>query len=420
MSRRAPGPQLAASNQPAVRAAGHAIRGVLIVDDDDTSRRLAHAHLKKLGIPLIHEAESGESALALLAAERSMIDVIICDLKMPTIDGMRLLGMISESGIAPAIIISSAIDEKIIRSVELMAGAHGFDVLGLLPKPAGIDTLRSLLAKHRVLAMTEREPASQVDVAEIGAALASGAIEAYFQPKTELATGRVCGAEALVRWRHPIEGILAPAQFLHLINAAGEMQRMTWLMIESAVAWCKQWRMHGREVNVSVNLSIAAISDSQFPTAVHDLIRNAGLTPDCLIFEVTETNAMHDVAGWLEAFTRLRMHGFGISLDDFGVGFSSLQQLSRIPFTEMKLDRSFVTGAHDRPHLRTVVESTVGLARKLGLRVVGEGVETLEDWRLLREIGADIAQGHFIAKPLPGKDFEGWTRRWSPPTWNLV
>ena len=421
MSRRIPGQTFCSPTGHSLDFAAHAVRCALIVDDDDVSRRLVAAHLKKLGVMMVHEADSGASALALFAAEKAPIDVMICDLKMPSIDGMRLLAMISAAGMAPAIIISSAIDERIIRSVELMAGAHGFDVLGPLPKPASLATLETLLAKHRAIAVAaQNEPPQPIEASEIRAALDQGAIEPFVQPKVALASGHVCGAEALIRWQHPTRGLLLPAQFLQQIEAAGELTRMTWKVIEHAVAWCSQWRKQGRDINISVNLSIAAISDPQFPNAVHDLVRRAGIGTDHLIFEVTETNAMHDVAGWLEAFSRLRMHGFGISLDDFGVGFSSLQQLSRIPFTELKLDRSFVTGALDRPHLRSIVESTVALAKKLGLQVVGEGVETLADWRLLREIGVDMAQGHFIAKPLPATAFEDWTRAWTPPRWSPV
>lgn len=267
---------------------------------------------------------------------------------MPSVDGMCLLAMISAAGMAPSIIIASAIDERIIRSVELMAGAHGFDVLGLLPKPASLATLEILPAKHRAIEIAaQSEPPQHIETSEIRAALGRGAIEPFFQPKVAFASGRVCGAEALIRWRHPAHGLLRPNQILRQIEAAGELTRMTWTVNEHAVAWCSQWRKQGRDINISVNLSIAAISDPRFPTTVHDLVQRAGIGTDHLIFEVTETNAMHDVAGWLEAFSQLRMHGFGISLDDFGVGFSSLQQLSRIPFTELKLDRSFVTGALD-------------------------------------------------------------------------
>lgn len=390
--------------------------GVLVVDDDQFPRKLVARLLTRIGVAEVHEARSGSQALDLLKRGNARVDVIVCDLNMPEMDGMVMLRMIADAGYAPSIIISSAADQNIMRSVEMMAQAHGFTVLGLVAKPPSLEELRGLLARHR--SREERrqsKSARSLDAAEVGRGLASGQFEAFFQPKVDLHTLRVCGAEVLARWRHPTLGLLPPGAFLSQILDAGEMPRMTWIMIEAALAWCKTWRDGGLDVAVSVNLSLAAIGDPDFPMRVLERVREHGLAAECLIFEVTETSAMTDVAGGLETLTRLKMQGFGLSLDDFGTGFSSLQQLARIPFSELKLDQSFVTGAAYQPHLRAVVESTVGMAKKLQLSVAAEGVENIEDWRFLRALMVDTAQGDLVCQAMPGAEFQAWAASWSPP-----
>ena len=390
--------------------------GVLVVDDDHFQRMFVARLLTRMGVAEVHEAQSGSQALDLLKRGDARVDVIVCDLNMPEMDGMVMLRMIADAGYAPSIIISSAADQNIMRSVEIIAQAQGFTVLGLVPKPPTLEALRALLVRHRSRE-ERRQPMSarSLDAAEVGRGLASGQFEAFFQPKVDLHTLRVCGAEVLARWRHPTLGLLPPGAFLNQILDAGEMPRMTWIMIEAALTWCKTWREAGMDVAVSVNLSLAAMGDPDFPVRVLELVRDHGLAAECLIFEVTETSAMTDVAGCLETLTRLKMQGFGLSLDDFGTGFSSLQQLSRIPFSELKLDQSFVTGAAYQPHLRAVVESTVGMAKKLQLSVAGEGVETIEDWRFLRTLMVDTAQGNLVCKAMPGGEFQAWAASWSPP-----
>lgn len=160
-----------------------------------------------------------------------------------------------------------------------------------------------------------------------------------------------------------------------------------------------------------MNLSLSALHDTRLSNRLLDVVNRHGITPANLLFEVTETIAMTDVARCLETFSRLRMKGFGLSIDDFGTGFSSLQQLARIPFMELKIDQTFVTGAATQPSLRSVVESSVQLAQKLGLKTVGEGVETRDDWSCLKQAGCDFAQGYWIAKPMPGAQILGWVKK---------
>ena len=190
------------------------------------------------------------------------------------------------------------------------------------------------------------------------------------------------------------------------------MDRLTWAMLEKSAGWCRRWCDDGLDIPMSVNLSLSSLHDTRLSNRLLDIVSAHGIKPANLVFEVTETIAMTDVARCLETLSRLRMKGFGLSIDDFGTGFSSLQQLSRIPFTELKIDQSFVTGASTQPSLRSVIESSVQLAKNLGLKTVGEGVETREDWLCLKQAGCEIAQGYFIAKPMEGDQFLPWVKQW--------
>jgi EAL domain-containing protein (putative c-di-GMP-specific phosphodiesterase class I) len=230
--------------------------------------------------------------------------------------------------------------------------------------------------------------------------------EPFFQPKVDLANGRVLGAEALARWRHPDHGVIPPYAFIAPLEQSGEIDVLTLLMLEKAARACATWRERGLELTVSVNLSLVSLSDTTIAERITAIVRAGGLDPLHMILEVTETAAMTEIAPALENLTRLRMHGFGLSVDDYGTGFSSLRQLTRVPFTELKIDQSFVKNCSTNPSSLAIVESSVQMARRLNLKSVGEGVETQAEWDALKAIGCDMAQGYFIAKPMQQSLFQ--------------
>lgn len=230
----------------------------------------------------------------------------------------------------------------------------------------------------------------------------------------ELATGRTIGAEALARWRHPEHGLVDPYAFIALLEQSGKIDALTLVMLEAAGA-CRAWREHGLELTVSVNLSLVSLTDTTLADRITQAVRLAGLDPCHMILEITETAAMTEVAPALENLARLRMRGFGLSVDDYGTGFSSLRQLMRVPFTEIKIDQGFVTGCATNPAARTIVESSVEMARRLRIKSVAEGVETQSDWDLLKAASCDVAQGYLIARPMPAGEFQSWVRQFRPP-----
>ena len=387
--------------------------GVLVLDDDFIQREWLLHILKRVGERMVFVAADGEEALACLQANPSQIGLVICDLQMPGMDGMAFLRRVGESGHRPGVIISSASDAGVMRSVELMAEAFGLTVHGSLPKPVNAANMQKLLDQYRQ-APVEAPRARSITLtpAEVERAFVEGEFEAYFQPKTDLTNGELKGVEALARWNHPVHGLLSPADFLPAIDARAELSRLTDAIMESAIKQATAWQDCGQRLCFSVNLSLSALTNERFCEEMLALVARHGVEPKDVTFEILETAALTNVARTLETMTRLRLNGFGLAIDDFGTGFSSFEQLSSIPFTELKIDRSFVTGVANSSRKAAVVRSCIELAHRLSLKVVAEGVETESDWDFLVNAGANQAQGYFIAKPMPGSALLAWADGW--------
>jgi diguanylate cyclase (GGDEF)-like protein len=231
-----------------------------------------------------------------------------------------------------------------------------------------------------------------------------------FQPQVDIATGRISGAEALIRWRHPTRGDVPPGVLLPIAERTGLMPQLTLWVLEHAVAQAAQWRRAGLDVRVGVNVSAIVLVDATLPDRIAETLARHALTPDNLCVEVTEDAVMRDTSRAIAILERIKRSGVEISVDDFGTGQSSLEQLKNVPADELKLDRSFVLGMVEDPQDAAIVGSVVGLGRALGLRVVAEGVETPQVWQRLAELGCDVAQGFGLARPMPAPQFERWAR----------
>jgi len=202
-----------------------------------------------------------------------------------------------------------------------------------------------------------------------------------------------------------------------VLENMGLIDGLTWIMLRRSAEACLSWQKNGlgEDINVSVNLSLKSLADTTLADRLTKTVGDAGLQARHMVLEITESAAMTDVAHCLENLARLRMKGFGLSIDDYGTGYSSMQQLSRIPFSELKIDRSFVTDVALHPQRRVILASSIDMARKLGLKVVAEGVESRADWDRLKELGCTMAQGYFIAKPMPATEFITWASNFSSP-----
>lgn len=379
----------------------------LVVEDDDFQRRTVARMLRSLGARDVLEAGDGKQALASIRGA-ALVDIVVCDLDMPEMDGMEFIRHLGQANSVVSVIIASVQELALLNSVKKMARAYGVRLLGIIEKPVTLKGLETLIALHKLpkpqSARTSAD-APSFSLEQILRGVQENQFEPFFQPKVALATGKILGAEALARWRHPEHGLVGPYAFIAPLEQSGKIDELTLLMLEKAALACRAWRQREIELTVSVNLSLVSLTDTKLADRITDIVRSAGLDPHYMILEITETAAMTEVAPALENLARLRMRGFGLSVDDYGTGFSSLRQLTRAPFTELKVDRSFVTGCAANPSARAIVESSIEMARRLNIKSVAEGVETQADWDVLRATGCDLAQGYFIAKPMQESSF---------------
>ena len=386
----------------------------LAVEDHEFQRGMLLKMLARLGATQVSTAADGYAALEIVMSPEASIDIIISDLDMPGMDGLEFMRHLGEARIPVAIILASALESVLLDSVETMTRAYGVKILGVIQKPITPEKLAALIKLH----LPAQENPLQVspdalsfDIDEIVQGIRNDEFEPFFQPKVSLANGAIKGAEALARWRHPQKGVVAPFSFVAPLEEHNHIDKLTWLILSKSVDFCSEWRTKsGLDVSVSVNISAKSLADVNFADRVTELVKRRNLDCRHIILEITESAATTDIGHSLENLSRLRMKGFGLSIDDYGTGYSSLQQLARIAFTEIKLDKSFIATATTQQSARIILESSIDMAKKLGIVTVAEGVETERDWDLLRELGCDLAQGYLIAKPIDSRKFLTWTR----------
>ena len=246
------------------------------------------------------------------------------------------------------------------------------------------------------------------DVAQLRRALEQDELVLHYQPKLALATGAVDGVEALVRWQHPTRGLLYPDAFIDLAESAGLMAQLTGRVIDLALAQCRSWSDRGRLLTIAVNVSPSNLVDEAFPDEVRALLARYELSAGCLVLEVTESLLMEDRERAVRVLRRLRDDGIGVAIDDYGTGYSSLAYLAALPVTELKLDRTFVSGMTGSPRAESIVTSTLQLAHALGLVLVAEGAEDQATVDALTFHGCDVVQGYHLSRPLPPEALWVW------------
>jgi EAL domain-containing protein (putative c-di-GMP-specific phosphodiesterase class I) len=394
-----------------------ACRSALIVDDSIFVRLLLRTSLKSCGVLRVIEANDGQEALAYLEITDDIVDVVFCDLDMPTVDGIQFIRSLASFECHPPVVFISSAPERTLRAAETLARSNGIQVAGALHKPFKHENILAILRALPPPKQKSRIRAKIVIAADqLAAGISHGEIDLHYQPKVDLRTRALTGVEALARWNHPIHGLLYPDSFIALAERENLAGPLTEAVLDKAVRQCVIWRDCGLACKVAVNLSPQMITDVALPERLTAIVSQAGISPSDLILEVTESGMFADDLLSMEIVTRLDLRGFAISIDDYGTGYSSMQQLQRMPFAELKIDRMFITGAARSSVNQSVIRSSVELARKLTMSVVAEGVETAEDWSLVYAAECDIAQGYFIARPMPADAVIAWAANWRTRT----
>jgi EAL domain-containing protein (putative c-di-GMP-specific phosphodiesterase class I) len=363
-----------------------------------------------LGVTTVHEASNGKEALALLEALDPPPCVLLLDLEMPTMDGPELLSALRRRRIDIPVVVVSSRERALMHSVSHLGIILGLRILDTVQKPLSRDTLGTALAKWQPATAVPavRPQTLPIDGDALRLALDRAELHVHYQPQIEIRTGAVRGVEALVRWQHPTLGLISADRFIPLAEQSGVIHELTLQVLNQALLQVACWSAENLDLTVAVNISPLLLDRAELVNEISSLQRGYGVAAEQIILEVTESSLLTDAGAALEVLTRLRLRGFGLSLDDYGTGFSSMQQLARIPFTELKIDKSFVQGAHGRERLQVMLRSAVEMANELGMVTLAEGVEQREDLQILQQCGCTLAQGWLFAKAMPAAELAKW------------
>lgn len=358
-------------------------------------------------------------------------DFIALDLIMPGMDGVEVISRLAEEQCRARLIITSGVGSRVLDAAARSAAEHGLNFAGVLAKPFSPSALRELLAvpapSDAPRPTRGRAPHDQAPVLgrdDLVRALESEELFVVYQPKVRCNNGTLAGFEALVRWNHPEQGFIPPDRFIVLAEQWDLIDPLTEHVFDHAVGWLTAFKRQAGEhasettflhsldaLTLSINISARSLTNFNLFDKLVERCDSAGLPRDRVIFEITETSAMADPVISLDILTRLRMKGFQLSIDDFGTGYSSMVQLVRLPFSEIKIDKSFVINAMQSDEPRSVVRSIVDLGRSLGLRTTAEGVEDRATLDYLRGVGCNLAQGYYLSRPIPSHEVTEWVQK---------
>ncbi|WP_411824798.1 EAL domain-containing protein [Leptospira sp. 'Mane'] len=374
---------------------------VLILDDEPDMNEFLADVLRELDFQNIIQLIKSTSFFENYS---NKVDLILLDLFMPDMDGVEILRYLGEVKSEARILLISGFSQAVLNSAERVAKAYGLNVIGSLTKPFSVDAILKTIVKGRDLpkkAMPSEKKEFDFTQEEILLGIKNKEVVLYYQPQIHLQTKEISGFEALVRWIHPVHGIIFPDQFLPIVSRYNMLAELTKHLIGDACSFFGSLVKLGIKKRVSINISVYDLVDSLLPEALIKLIEKHSLDTSQVIIELIETGKIEDHPKAMEILTRICMKGVGLSIDDFGTGFSSLDQLTKAPFGELKIDKSFIFNILNNPNTMRVVESTLHLAQQLKMEVVAEGIENKETRNLLRELGVHLGQGYYFSVPLP-------------------
>jgi EAL domain-containing protein (putative c-di-GMP-specific phosphodiesterase class I)/ActR/RegA family two-component response regulator len=381
---------------------------ILVIDDEGDVGEFVSAAAQAMGF----DCTATTDATTFLKTLTPDTTLILLDLKMPEMDGIELLRLLSERKCKAGIILMSGVDKRVLETAGQLAQALGLSIVGHLQKPFRLAELEEILArpaKPATLPIAQQGPQFITLYEELRSAIERNEFILHYQLQIDIATGRILGLEALVRWQHPERGLIFPDNFIGRAEELGLIDELGWLIMDRGLSEVGQFaNSDGKAPMLSLNASVYSLHDLKFPDTLVSLAERHGVSPGNVTIEITESGLIEELSRTLDILTRLRMKHVKLSIDDFGTGYAMLQQLQNIPATELKIDKSLVQDIHGKDTDRIMVQKTIEMAHELGMQVIGEGVETQEQLDFLRMKGCDGAQGYLFSRPLPPEELMSW------------
>ncbi len=381
-------------------SAGPVSRRMLVVDDEQGIGDFIAEAARMNGL-LCEVATTADDFLAAFGGHECLI---MLDLMLPETDGIELLRHLQRHGCTAPIVLMSGYDRRVLRTAEELAQELGLRVLGRLVKPFRLsqlcDLFEAAIALHEADLRPRQKPAYVTTPADLAAAIADDAFVLHYQPQVDLMSRRVVGIEALVRWQ-TAQGLIYPDSFIPVAEAHGLIEELTWLIARRAFRERKRYAEKYPDLALSLNISATSLVNLAFPDALIKCAESYRVPPSSLVLEITESGLIVDLVHALDVLARLRMKGMRLSIDDFGTGYSMMNQLRRVPATELKIDKCFIRDMQADDSAWAVVRNTIELGHELGMSILAEGVETEMQVELLAKLGSDVGQGYFFCRPLP-------------------
>jgi EAL domain-containing protein (putative c-di-GMP-specific phosphodiesterase class I) len=381
---------------------------VLIIDDEEAICELIGAVAESAGFVTSSASEPD----AIRRAIDGEFDLVVLDLSLGLVDGIEMMSILGARHKGLPLILVSGADQSLIDSAGRIAEMHKLRVLGTFSKPVPLEVLRAAMLEWYEVTARALDPTGPKVVITADELLDPAHLHLAYQPKVSTSSGRVVGAEALVRWRHDDHGEVSPAILVSIIEREGRNAELLRAVMTMAARDRMTYRSLADLADVSLNISVLDLDDEELPRRAQKILLESS-PAESWTFEVTESSPIIELASSLSILTRLRLAGFGLAVDDFGTGTSNYERLLVAPFTELKIDRALVRrlrgGAVDPD---PIVRSSVEVGHSLGLNVIAEGVETKEQYDVIRRLGCDIAQGFLISRPVAPGDFAAAVDEW--------
>jgi EAL domain-containing protein (putative c-di-GMP-specific phosphodiesterase class I)/ActR/RegA family two-component response regulator len=374
----------------------------LVVDDDAGLRKFGEMMVESAGFRP-ETAASGVEALAMI--QRLEPAVVLLDLQMPGKDGIDVMHGMAAAKCTAKLVIFSGNDQRTLDVSAEIARQRGLTVVASFKKPVAADKLRQVLNGLSL----ELCPFDETRLREC---LDQGLLRLHYQPKIDLATREICGVEALLRCQDANGRAISPESVLAIAEQCGAVDEISHAIFALAIDQRRDWSKAGLDLGVAVNLSARAAMNPDLPDRLFDLCVKAEVPPETITVELTETAVMNDSLLAMETLVRLRLRGFELSIDDFGTGYSSLVRLQQLPFSELKVDKSFVTTRQKSPENSVIIRTLAQLAQNLDLKCVVEGVEDEATLDFVASLGCNCAQGYFMSRALPPDGVPRFVKEW--------